>query len=166
MNKRSNNYENPNTSFFPTEKRAQAFTYDLIVAAFIFILVVAFSLSIYTDQKVERQTQGDLQQMHLKAVNAFNTILSDQNCNLGGLANERGFLSQTKIDCFNSQDYNSLKQSLPIQEYEFTIKITDTNSNTTILEKAQSTNKTAVAVQRVSTLNGQAIKGVFTIFEK
>jgi hypothetical protein len=154
------------SSFFHNETRAQAFTYDLIVAALIFMLVVAFSLSLYTNQKIERKDQGELQQMHLKAVNAFNTILSDQNCNLGGIANERGNLSQTKISCFNSQDYNSLKQALLLEEYEFTIKITDTNTNSVTLQKGYATTKRAVSVQRVSTLNGVSQKGVFTIYEK
>ncbi len=102
--------------------------------------------------------------MHLKAVNALNTILSDQNCLNGGIVNEKSFLSQEKINCFNSLDYNYLKSALSLDQYEFTITIYDANSTT--LQKGTSTTNQAVAVQRIATLSKVAKKINFIVYAK
>jgi len=146
------------------ETRAQIMSYDLMLAAIILLIIVAFCFSLYNNQRVSMQEQESLNKMHLKAINTFNTILSDQNCSNGGLANEKGVLSQTKIDCFNSMDYNILKQNMDIEDFEFTIKIYDSNSIS--LQKGSITTLRAVSIQRVTTLNGVAKKGVFVLYEK
>jgi hypothetical protein len=145
-------------------KHGQALSFDLMAAGFIFLLIIAAAFSLYNNQKTIQAEQLSLQEMHLKAINSINTILSDQNCLNGGIVNEKNKLSQEKIDCFNSQDYNALKQTLSLESYEFKITIYDSNSTT--LEKGTTTTKKATSVQRIATLGNNAKKITFIIYEK
>ncbi|MEI7961194.1 MAG: hypothetical protein WCI04_02560 [archaeon] len=156
------NNEVPNQ--FCLNQKGQLLSYDIIAASVIFLLIIAASFSVYNNQKSAITDQFNLQEMHLAATNALNFILNDQNCLNGGIVNETRTLSQEKVNCFNSADYNNLKTSLNLSKFEFHIKIFDTNS--TILEKGTTANNQAVALQRVATLNNTAEKIIFVVYEK
>jgi len=144
--------------------KGQALSFDLMAAGVIFLLILAGAFGLYNTQKTQLNDQINLQEMHLKATNSLNTILSDQNCLNGGIVNEKSFLSQEKINCFNSLDYNYLKNTLSLDQYEFTITIYDANS--TILQKGTSTTNQAVAVQRVATFENTVKKINFIVYAK
>jgi len=145
-------------------QKGQLLSYDIIAASIIFLLIIATSFSIYNNQKFAITEQLNIQEMHLAATNALNLILNDQNCLNGGLVNESRVLSQEKINCFNSTDYNTLKTNLVISKFEFHIKIFD--NNTTILDTGNTTNNQAVAIQRIAMLNNTPEKIIFVVYEK
>ena len=145
-------------------QKGQLLSYDIIAASIIFLLIIATSFSIYNNQKFAITEQLNIQEMHLAATNALNLILNDQNCLNGGLVNESRVLSQEKINCFNSTDYNTLKTNLVISKFEFHIKIFD--NNTTILDTGNTTNNQAVAIQRIAMLNDTPEKIIFVVYEK
>jgi hypothetical protein len=145
-------------------ERGQIMSYDLILAGFIFLMIIVGTMSIYNTQKIRYEEQFSFAQMQISGINALNTIISDQNCYNGGLANEKGNLSATKIICFSSQDYNTLKEKLAIENYEFYLKIYD--NNTTNLEKGITTTKRAIALQRVVQMGTTAKKINFIIYEQ
>jgi hypothetical protein len=144
--------------------KGQAMSFDIIIASFIFLLLIASALTVYNTQQTSLQEQNTLQEMHLAATNALNTILTDQNSTRGGIVNEKIQLSQNKINDFNSMDYNTLKSNLALDQYEFYIKIYDYNSTT--LEKGFTNSNRAVSIQRIAQLNSKAKKVLFTLYEK
>jgi hypothetical protein len=145
-------------------RKGQVLSFDLIIAGIIFLLLLSTAFYIYNGQKYALQEQNTLQKMHLSAVNSLNSILSDQNCYKGGIINQKGVLSSQKIACFDSLDYNYLKEILSLEEYEFTISITDGNASS--LQKGNTTTKRAIAVQRIAVLENRAKKINFVLFEK
>gem|GEM_PF-2364208 len=145
-------------------QKGQMMSFDLMVAGFIFLLIIGAAFTTYQSQKTTMADQLSIQEMHFSAINSLNSMLSDQNCYNGGLINEKNSLSQEKISCVNSLDYNSLKSALSIDEYEFTIRIADLNR--IYLQKGSTTTNRAVAVQRAGAIGSTPVKINFILYEK
>jgi hypothetical protein len=145
-------------------QKGQMMSFDIMAAGFIFLLIIGAAFTTYSAQKTTMADELSLQEMHFSAINALNSMLSDQNCYSGGLVNKKGALSLQGLSCVNSLDYNSLKSTLSIDAYDFTIQISDLNS--TYLQKGFTATKRAVSVQRAGVLESTPVKINFILYEK
>jgi len=145
-------------------QKGQMMSFDMMAAGFIFLLIIGAAFTTYSAQKTTTVYQLSLQEIHFSAINALNSMLSDQNCANGGLINEKNSLSPQNISCVNSLDYTALKSALSIDEYDFTIRISDINS--TYLQKGTAQTKRAVSIQRAAALGTTPVKINFVLYER
>lgn len=144
--------------------KGQILSYDLIAAGFMLLLIITTGLTLLNNQKDLKSNEIEFNEMHLVAMSSFNTILSDKNCLNGGIVNEKNIVNQDKLDCVSNVDYNTLKERLGLDAYEYKLKIYD--SNGIVFEKGETTENRAISIQRVVMLNGEGKKGAFVVYEK
>jgi len=141
----------------------QMLTFDMVIAAFITLLIIGFAIGIYNNQTASIKENVTLQTIQLDAINSADKIFNDTNCLEFGLFGEY-YLSQTKIDCASALDYSTLKERLSLEEYDFYFELT--NQSGTILTKGIRGTKRSFPVQRFGVLAGEIVKGAFVLYEK
>jgi len=105
--------------------------FDLVLASFIFLLVLISVISLYQNALIE---SNSLTGKHLLQQNAFFAVekllnskgfpekwneISITDVNYIGLLDSEGFVSEEKLIEFNLLDYDLVKAKLGIQAYEF-----------------------------------------------
>lgn len=109
------------------KKRGQTWSFDLIVAVVLFIIVVALFYTFLSGEHSTDAVQG------LDA--GANTINARLNCDLssddGVCIIKKGIVSQTKIKTLSNKDYDDLKVQLGISG-DFCIYLRDANNNAII----------------------------------
>jgi hypothetical protein len=148
-------------------KRGQVSSIDALIAILIFVLVLTSIRTIWMDNVHTAEITASATEINLSAQQAFDVLTKTQgwptnwttsNVSIIGLADKPNVLSEQKVSAFESISYNTAKNKLSLQKYEFSFDINSTNpSYNKHIGSSLDGNTTVVLSKRVIYKGGEAI---------
>jgi len=138
--------------------------FEMIVALFVLILLVGTSAVFWMNIQRTYDNKVDFSDKLEKATLAFDSILGDANTERGGIVNEKREIDSGKLTIFVNSNYDTLKETLLVGNYDFYFRIYD--SSTTYAQKGSQLTTDAVALQRPMKYNEKPVKGEFILYDQ
>ena len=120
--------------------RGQALMYDLMFAVMVFLLIFAFATSKYTENIKEAINSDIRKDMRMNAENRINAmaessgvpnnwyVLAPEETEIVGLARKPLVISEERLNYFVGLDYNTAKEIMNVEGYEFWFEMPDANA--------------------------------------
>jgi hypothetical protein len=155
--------------------RGQAFSYDFLVAFFVFLVLMNIMYLTWNDNVDRIQDIRQFERIRFaSSALADNFTLTpgkpsnwehDIDTNFYGLVGDKYDLVQKKLDALSAKDYDRVKEALNIDEYEFTITVEQDKNTVYTFGQALSQPEYAAGVERVVTYNGKPAKLYLRIYQ-
>jgi len=117
-------------------KKGQVSSIDALLAILIFVLVLGSIRTIWVENITAADKSSSLTEINLSAQQALDVLTKTQgfptnwnsdNVFIIGLADKPNVLSTSKVNAFESLSYESTKEKLSLQKYDYSFDINSTN---------------------------------------
>jgi len=155
--------------------RGQVFSYDFLVAFIIFIFLISAMYLTWNNQVTHMRyvRQFERARFAATAITDNLTLLpgkpsyweNNSDTNFYGLAVKPNELATGKLTAFASRDYEAVKESLNIDEYEFFLRIVQDGNTVYSYGQGLSDPQLVIGLERVVTYDGRPAKLYFKLYQ-